>query len=671
MRTVEEAGLESAGFDYVFVCIKALPDIYQLGEVIKPVVTPSHTCIIVNTTTALGIEADLSTMYPRNMVLSLCSGIEVTQTGPADFDHTSSSLVYIGALSVNPSLPEEAQQDMTESLTLTLEAGAVECVSTNNIEKYQWEKMIGMIAFHPISVILKEPNHAKLAEDQHVYQLIEQVVDECIRIAEARRATFSYDFKTRSIAAMVSSKEIKSTMYQDFLAGRPLEIEVFLGTPIKFAELSSIPTPNLKSLYALLKHINTINQQKPPATVLPQAGTRLLPQHTGQSMMSSGRPPMQRGFTDGNAPNGNRAMSMVYGPPPSSNPSRGPYIQQRRAPQQLSRQESLEGLEEFASVAMYNELVPAHDNRGEIYTNGRQIRPQPSRASTTQGYYAPNQRAPERVPQSRNGTFSSLSKKMSSMKMSGRGKGRGDYNDDDDDDDDYIDAPIDPRTPQINPEQVDMLAMTRRGRHSALGFRGDGDRTASFANGRQKPKTVRSSSQAVIDDIPGVHDTVTNSVLFGMGDNRYGTVDSRSLAKSANSGRLNSMQSERLNSMSHLQQNYGPGAGPGNQIYRQNGPPNTMQNRGQNANMPYRGAQHYNHPGAGTMRAAAPSQALQRQQLMAQSGVYPVKSSDPNIVNGTRSVTGSASASFGSLGNGSGSHSSSSSRDELPPIPPK
>lgn len=135
------------GYDYIFICVKALPDIYDLAAVVEPVVTPSHTCIILNTTTSLGVEDSLMEKFPRNMVLSFCSGVNIVQSGPVDFEHLSMQEVWVGAIRWNKMLPQEAQQDMTESLTLTLEAGGIHCQTSPNIRQQQWEKMIGSLSW--------------------------------------------------------------------------------------------------------------------------------------------------------------------------------------------------------------------------------------------------------------------------------------------------------------------------------------------------------------------------------------------------------------------------------------------------------------------------------------------------------------------------------------------
>ena len=89
VRTPEEAASTSrASYDYVVLCVKALPDVYDLASVIESVVAPQHTCILVNTTHTLGVESYLEQRFPTNVVLSLVSGAEITQTGASEFEHS-------------------------------------------------------------------------------------------------------------------------------------------------------------------------------------------------------------------------------------------------------------------------------------------------------------------------------------------------------------------------------------------------------------------------------------------------------------------------------------------------------------------------------------------------------------------------------------------------------
>jgi ketopantoate reductase len=143
VRTPEEAATREAAYDYVVLCVKALPDIYDLGSVIESVVTPQHTCILVNTTNTLGIESHLEQRFPTNVILSLVSNTSIIQTGLSDFEHEGSSEMWVGPASRNQSIPASIQNDMASALAMTMTSGQVDCKVSPNIRQEQFDRMIG------------------------------------------------------------------------------------------------------------------------------------------------------------------------------------------------------------------------------------------------------------------------------------------------------------------------------------------------------------------------------------------------------------------------------------------------------------------------------------------------------------------------------------------------
>jgi ketopantoate reductase len=144
VQQVEDAVEAGQPYDYILVCVKVIPELYELADVIADVVTPAHTCILLNTTTTIGVEKSLGARFPHNLIVSLVSYAELNQTGAFEFEHLGdSATVWIGTAILNGTIPVETQQDMIESLALTLEAGGVECQISTNILQQQWEKMIG------------------------------------------------------------------------------------------------------------------------------------------------------------------------------------------------------------------------------------------------------------------------------------------------------------------------------------------------------------------------------------------------------------------------------------------------------------------------------------------------------------------------------------------------
>ena len=127
VRSPEDAAHNKEGaFDYVILCIKALPDVYDLAAVIDAVVTPQHTCILVNTTHSLGVEAAIEERFPTNVVLSLVSNAEITQLGTSEFEHKGSTEIWVGPANRSDKIPTVIQEDMAQALAMTLSTGRVQ-----------------------------------------------------------------------------------------------------------------------------------------------------------------------------------------------------------------------------------------------------------------------------------------------------------------------------------------------------------------------------------------------------------------------------------------------------------------------------------------------------------------------------------------------------------------
>lgn len=144
VRAPEEAASRRDGpFDYVVLCVKALPDVYDLASIIESVVTPQHTCILVNTTQTIGVETAVEERFPTNVVLSLVSNAELSQLGQSEFEHKGSTEIWVGPANKNNDIPRSIQEDMAQALAMTLNTGQVECKVAPNIRQYQYERVIG------------------------------------------------------------------------------------------------------------------------------------------------------------------------------------------------------------------------------------------------------------------------------------------------------------------------------------------------------------------------------------------------------------------------------------------------------------------------------------------------------------------------------------------------
>lgn len=671
VQQVEDAVEPGRPYDYVLVCVKVIPELYELADVIADVVTPSHTCILLNTTTTIGVEKSLGRRFPKNLIVSLVNYADLNQTAAFEFEHLGQSArVWIGTAIRNEHIPEETQQDMVESLALTLEAGSVDCQISHNIIQQQWEKMMGYIpsptltdsrpiAFHTLSVISQEPNFKALEQDPYSSRILRSLLAECIQVATRQHCEFSKSHVLDVIAQMIApfpipndneplDTNLLTTMYQDLLANRPLEFEVYLGNPVRMAEDEGIAVPNLRMLYAIARHVNKARTKADGARSphIPQPRQLNVPPPPRQSMVNGrGRGLAPRSFSDGppTQPNG-RGRPIVNGHPPTRLPRRG----------------SFEGdLDQFRDIAMYADNIASNEN----------IDPK----STTNGDMDFGPRGRPQVPSSRHSELDIRSRELQirerelqlrerEIEMQRRGRLR--HNnvpstivDDEDEDDGPVQGPGSQRQVMVN-ETFDMMSVTgRKARNKSLPSNtqirktpfmgGDpnpsgGGRLMSLTGGRSKSRA--GSSLGVSH---ATFDPLNENPLMGFTSNRYPGVDTRSIVASS---RANSLTSQRMDELG-----MGPGRtasmmGPGGaypSISR--GPPP----RG--SSIPQQYGRGRPPPPPQEYAPQGMSRGYQDPASLSAPGIPP---KDPSKV---RSTTGSASASSASLGGTGESHSSSSS----------
>ncbi|KIV77021.1 hypothetical protein PV11_08861 [Exophiala sideris] len=694
VQTPEEAASQQTAFDYVILCVKALPDVYNLADIIQSVVTPQHTCILVNTTNTLGVENQLEERFPTNVVLSLVSGADLTQIGSSEFEHTGATEIWVGPSSQNSTIPESIQRDMSEALAMTLTTAQVDCKVSPNIKQQQYERMIGPIAFHPASVLFECSNLSDLIRIPGVHDLISNVIDELLQIARAQGCTFSSSFKETTIQTMLATSQESSTMFQDFTARRPMEVETYLGSPVQLAKAANVRVPRLETLYTMLRHVNKLNKERPVAppgasavSTLPHSPSTAQPPPRTISLSSPPPPRQTNGTFNGPmpprqmrgpplGPPGRRGPPPVNGfrGPPNSYPPRGPGQLQRRP----SYDES--NLDEFSHVVLYDEMADGDGTPGPYPEAGG-----PGSASLR-----------ERELMLREREMHLKRQEMAVRSRGGRGiphKPRHQDMDDEDDDDDYFD-PMDargPPPPPIDPDNFDMMSVTSRRTKrttSQSQLRKD-----AFANGAgmrppsygRPPMGRHRTSASILADMPISGQSILDNPMMAFSSNRYGAVDRKDMTDES---RANSLTASRLQ---EIGMNGGPGMGggpypgppsrrtsrsPGNPF----GPPGRMQGRPSPPNGrpsppndPYMqsGMPRNGRPSPpGGMPAPVPryppghGNMIHPQQVEAAGVSKPFPPPKPPV----KSLTGSASASAGSGDSGSANiesepsaHSSTSS----------
>lgn len=538
------------------------------------------------------------------------------------------------------------------------------------------------IAFHPASVIFETPNHAALIEKVGVRQLVSGVIDELMALAELQGCKFPPDFKDRTIMEMAKPLQSESLMWQDYAARRPMEVDTFLGSPLRLSQEAGIAVPRLETLYTIMHNLNTINRTRPkgeyngPAPSSPTGTVSMAPrtpsQVGGRPMANGG----QNGASNGGGGRPRPRTASQMGPPGRRPPvsMNGPPNGYGRPPpsRQQSRRGSIEGtdLEEFSHLVLYNDIPEGGPADSDLALRERELQLRQRELALKEQEMRMRRpgpsarRGPPPGPPARNGI--------------------GIY-DDDDEDDDYFDPNMGPPTPMIDADNFDMMSVTSRKNRKAPGsannaqFRKNGDSAPASRNSRFRPNFGRNRSSQIVDQAPPVGSNILDDPLMSFTSNRYGNVDrgmihAESRANSLTASRMEDLQFPPGSSNGHMgghprRVSHSPG-----NAYSQSmrggvagrpSPPNGFGGPANGRPSPPDGVRQpvpRYPPGQGN--AVAPHQVEQH------AGV---SSLQPPIRKNVRSLTGSASASARSsdsahLDSEPSAHSSQSSLGPRPPI---
>jgi 2-dehydropantoate 2-reductase len=155
---------------------------------------------------------------------------------------------------------DNSETPRIKQVSETLKKAGFRSPVVSDIRAELWTKLWGNLSFNPISAL----THATL-EDLCRYQLTRDLVAEMMReaqtIGEALGIRFRIPIEKRIAGGEAVGKH-KTSMLQDVEAGRALEADALIGSVIELGRITSIATPHLDTVYALVKLLNKMLQDQ-------------------------------------------------------------------------------------------------------------------------------------------------------------------------------------------------------------------------------------------------------------------------------------------------------------------------------------------------------------------------------------------------------------------------
>jgi 2-dehydropantoate 2-reductase len=136
-----------------------------------------------------------------------------------------------------------------------MQAG-LRCPITTRIREEIWVKLLGNVAFNPISALTRA-TLAQMTRDPAVCDVVRSIMTEVEAVANKLGMELPISLDQR-IAGAAKVGEHKTSMLQDLEAGRPLEIEPVVGAVLELGERHGVDMPHTRTVYACTKLLEAI-----------------------------------------------------------------------------------------------------------------------------------------------------------------------------------------------------------------------------------------------------------------------------------------------------------------------------------------------------------------------------------------------------------------------------
>ncbi|MEK7800482.1 MAG: 2-dehydropantoate 2-reductase [Nitrospirota bacterium] len=235
--------------DLIVLGVKAY-DLDEVMDQIEPILT--NKTVILTLQNGIDTEDRLIARINRDCVVGGVAYIYSKIAEPGVIDHYKKGAVAIGELMGYESERLLAIRDLFAS-------AGIPCHLSKDLRRSKWEKMCWNCVFNPITVLIDD-RVAKALDHPEMTGVIRQIVGECAAISAALKVPLPLDMPERVVKASQEIRDIHTSMYDDWKAGRQTEIDYLNGFIVEQGRKLGIPTPVNEALTAMIKTITEKEQ---------------------------------------------------------------------------------------------------------------------------------------------------------------------------------------------------------------------------------------------------------------------------------------------------------------------------------------------------------------------------------------------------------------------------
>ncbi|KAI7868795.1 2-dehydropantoate 2-reductase [Spinellus fusiger] len=253
VRTISEAVSEDS-YDYIIVGLKALSEVYNVAEMISPLVTKGKTAIVL-IQNGLGVEECIVQKFPDNPLVSCVAYIAASQVNPGVIQMADVDNLLVGSYKGAHASSGEKCNEFSE--LVKSDYSVVKRVG--DIEHFRWQKLFWNIAFSSLCTATRMTID-QILDKEETFNSVVDLMKEVIGAANA----MNYEFDSEAeIEQMIKTTRAvvpgyKPSMLLDCENGNPMEVEAILGVPLRRAKEAGLQVPRLELLYSICSAINKL-----------------------------------------------------------------------------------------------------------------------------------------------------------------------------------------------------------------------------------------------------------------------------------------------------------------------------------------------------------------------------------------------------------------------------
>jgi 2-dehydropantoate 2-reductase len=183
---------------------------------------------------------------PRRVIGSLAYfGTEVAE--PGVIRHTEGNRISFGE-------PDGSKSDRVKAIADALSDAGFRCRVTARFRHEIWVKLLGNVAFNPISA-LTGGTLEELARHPDTAVVLREIMTETETVAGKLGIEMPVSIDQRMAGAEKVGPH-KTSMLQDLEAGRPLELEAVVGAVLELGDRLDVPMPATRAMYGCAKMLD-------------------------------------------------------------------------------------------------------------------------------------------------------------------------------------------------------------------------------------------------------------------------------------------------------------------------------------------------------------------------------------------------------------------------------